>query len=516
MTNTNQQAIEDAVEQIGKSMLANAVPLFYVAQNVYDTSQSLLDVWNARDATDEMTKVETGIDLLFAIVGWVPVVGAGVKQTFRLVNHKSEIYGPLLFDILRLVLQEAHCPTSPEQLVDKLFDAAGLKNLLTGARGHIEKSWLYRDLPAEGQAAVSAALVYGERNLPFWVTMFVERKLMHWKRKQPNSSAEGEVSHRKETEKPGRKGAEAEEGRNRAKPASSRVVNAKLAVRRVTNKVTGILGEHIADYYCYEKLKWGNGWTKHDDGLAGKWEVAPSARVFGKLNDGAKLNKLFAEKAHGNGIDGVWRATPANNNGKPFAIVEAKSSRVAQKRVRKGKPGVSGLLGHAVDKVLPRPVELLEPPDDEGEAAGNDTSTGKKKGGRRRPPKSGSPAPKAGGRDAGTPPASGTSLPKSGDLAPTGDKIAQMSRGWIRQNLQDAVGPAMARTVEAEGYARHILYVPFYLPSALQHAKALLIGIEHVHPNHNIRFHYREEEVRVAVNEKQQRLNDRYGIRTTT
>ncbi|WP_198390124.1 hypothetical protein [Burkholderia ubonensis] len=120
-----------------------------------------------------------------------------------------------------------------------------------------------------------------------------------------------------------------------------------------------------------------NGWTKHDDGLAGKWEVAPSARVFGKLNDGAKLNKLFAEKAHGNGIDGVWRATPANNNGKPFAIVEAKSSRAAQKRVRKGKPGVSGLLGHAVDKVLPRPVELLEPPDDEGEAADNDTSTEK-------------------------------------------------------------------------------------------------------------------------------------------
>lgn len=109
----------DAVEQIGLSMAANAFPLFYVAQNVYDTSESVWNVWNSRNSTDELTKIETGIDLVFAVVGWVPVVGAGVKRSFRLVNHKSEIYGPLLFDILRLVLQRAGVHTSPEELVDK-------------------------------------------------------------------------------------------------------------------------------------------------------------------------------------------------------------------------------------------------------------------------------------------------------------------------------------------------------------------------------------------------------------
>lgn len=140
MSDNDQQAIEDAVEQIGLSMASNAFPLFYVAQNVYDTSESVWTVWNSRDSTDEMVKVEAGIDLVFAVVGWVPVVGAGVKRTFRLVNHKSDIYGPLLFDILRLVLQRAGVHTSPEELVDKLFDASGLKTVLTGAREHIEKS----------------------------------------------------------------------------------------------------------------------------------------------------------------------------------------------------------------------------------------------------------------------------------------------------------------------------------------------------------------------------------------
>lgn len=193
MSDTDQQAIQDAVEQIGLSMAANAFPLFYVAQNVYDTSESVWNVWNARNSTDELTKIETGIDLVFAVVGWVPVVGAGVKRTFRLVNHKSEIYGPVLFDILRLVLQKAGVHTSPEELVDKLFDASGLKKLLTESREHIEHSWMYRRMPTSVQLTFNQALAWVEVNLPYWLTQFVERKLLHWKKKQPNSSAESNL-----------------------------------------------------------------------------------------------------------------------------------------------------------------------------------------------------------------------------------------------------------------------------------------------------------------------------------
>ncbi|MEX3984291.1 hypothetical protein AB4Y45_35630 [Paraburkholderia sp. EG287A] len=511
MNDNDQQAVEDAVEQIGISMAANAFPLFYVAQNVYDTSESVWNVWNARSATDEMTKIETGIDLVFAVVGWVPVVGAGVKRTFRLVNHRSEIYGPLLFDILRMVLQRAHCPTSPEELVDKLFDASGLKKLLTESREHIEKSWLYREMPPTAQTTFGEALGFVETNLPYWLTQFVERKLMHWKKKQPNSSAEGSVALRKETEKPGKVGVEAEEGHNRSNSApSTGVVNAKLAVKDITNKITGLLGEHIADYYCYEHMKWGSGWESHDQGALGRWAKKPGAVVPGKLNDGGLLNKLFAPKAHGQGIDGVWRATPANNNGKPFAIVEAKSSRVRTAPKNKdGKPVVVSKLGMAtrvVDTVLPRPEELLEPPlDDDGAPSAPSKAGGKKGGGKKGPTKTGPASPTT---DARSSPAGGKD---EGNASSSGKKIAQMTDTWVRQCLAGSVGQAMSETILSQGYARHILYVPFYLPSAIQHEEALMSGKEHDHPNHEVPLHYTESEVATAAKEKQRRLDQKYG-----
>ncbi|KWF14226.1 hypothetical protein [Burkholderia ubonensis] len=517
MTETDQQAIDDAVKQIGLQMAANVIPLFYVAQNVYDTSQSLIDVWNARNSTDEMAKVESGIDLVFAVVGWVPVVGAGVKRTFRLVNHKSEIYGPLLFDILRLVLQRAHCPTSPEQLVDKLFDASGLKKLLTDAREHIEKSWMYRDLPPQGQAAVDEALTYSQNNLPLWVTMFVERKLMHWKKKQPNSSAEGSVALRKETEKPGKSGEVAAEGKNRSNTGSSGgTINAKLAIEDLSNKLTGFVGEHIADYHCYEVLKWGAGWSKHDDGVSGKWEVAPTLESVGKLNDGTKLNKLFAVKAHGRGLDGVWRATPSNNHGEKYALVEAKASRVMNEPADGETPDVSGRLGKAtlktkkiIETVVPPPVELLDPPE-----VGGNTRRASKKGSKKKNSDSKSPEDKRTKSDKKNPPTTTTTTPSTtaeGRVLPTSDKVAQMGVEWITQALPDAVGRTWGDTILFSGYARHILYTPFYSKSARQHAEALMTKKEHDHADHSVQHHYREDEVFKAVNEKQKRLNERYG-----
>ncbi|WP_035560807.1 hypothetical protein [Burkholderia sp. 9120] len=499
MSDNDQQAIEDAVEQIGLSMASNAFPLFYVAQNVYDTSESVWTVWNCRDSTDEMVKVEAGIDLVFAVVGWVPVVGAGVKRTFRLVNHKSDIYGPLLFDILRLVLQRAGVHTSPEELVDKLFDASGLKTVLTGAREHIEKSWLFKEMPVAAQATFRQALVWVETNLPYWLTQFLERKLLHWKKKQPNSSAETTLERRKETEKPGKVGVEAEEGHNRPSASSSPgVVNAKLAVADITNGITGILGEHIADYYCYETLGWGKGWDAHDQGLLGKWSHEPGAEVPGKLNDHGKLNKLFDLRPRGHGIDGVWRANPGTNEGKPFAIVEAKSSKVDKPmKDPEGKRNMTpklGLASRIKDAVRPRADELLEPPVDAAGVAPPPVSGGKKKGGNG-PVKTGTTTP--------------ANAPANTASRPVGKKVAQMSEDWISQNLEGAVGTGLAIHILKGGYARHIVYVPFYLPCAVKHEEALLTGKEQDHGEHDIppTHHYRELEVAEAVRRKETSLH---------
>ncbi|MEX3973206.1 hypothetical protein [Paraburkholderia caribensis] len=494
MSDTNQEAIEDAVEQIGLSMAANAFPLFYVGQNIYDTTESVWTVWNSRDSTDEMVKIEAGIDLVFAVVGWVPVVGAGVKRTFRLVNHKSDIYGPLLFDILRLVLQRAGVQTSPEALVDKLFDASGLKALLIESRDHIERSWIFKEMPVAAQATFRQALVWVEQSLPYWLSQFVERKLLHWKKKQPNSSAESTLERRKETDKPGKVGVEAEQGHNRpVSTPSTGVVNAKLAVADITTGVTGILGEHIADYYCYGTLGWGKGWEAHDQGLLGKWSQAPSAEVPGKLNDHGKLNKLFDLRPRGHGIDGVWRANPVTNEGKRFAIVEAKSSKVDRPmRNPDGKRSMASKLGTAAsrvkDEVRPNADELLEPPSEQGTS--HAPSGGGKPGGGKGPPGKRTPAP--------------TDRVGSADARASKGAVVQMSDDWVRQNLPSAVGDSLSREIDSKGYARHILYIPFYLPSAVAHETALLQGDEHGHHDHNvpITHHYREEEVVAAVKRK--------------
>jgi hypothetical protein len=497
MSDQDQQALEDAVEQIGLSMAANAFPLFYVGQNIYDTTESVWTVWNSRSSADELVKIEAGIDLVFAVVGWVPVVGAGVKRTFRLVNHKSDIYGPLLFDILRLVLQRAGIHTSPEELVDKLFDASGLKALLTESREHIEKSWLFREMPDVAQATFRQALAWVEINLPYWLTRFLERKLLHWKKKQPNSSAEGTLGLRRQTDKAGEEGVVAKEGQNRSVATpSTGVVNAKLAVAEITNDITGILGEHIADYYCYEKLGWGSGWKQHDQGLLGQWSREPNEEIQGKLNDQRKLNKLFAVQARGKGIDGVWRANPPTNRGEPFAIVEAKSSKVGKPMKNPDrKRSIASRLGTAAsrvkDEVRPTGDELLEPSVTSDRIAQTpSTTTSATKAGRGFPTTQKPDQPThTGAREEG-----------SAKVV-----IIQMSEVWIKQNLPAAVGRLLAEKILMQKYSRHILYIPFYLPSAIEHEVALTNGDEHGHRNHELPLthHYNDEEVAAAVKRKE-------------
>ncbi len=88
-----------------------------------------------------------------------------------------------------------------------------------------------------------------------------------------------------------------------------------------------------------------------------------------------------------------------------------------------------------------------------------------------------------------------------------GDKIAQMTDRWVAQSLRVAVGRDMARDVVERGYARHIMYAPFHLPSAVQHEDAIIRGGEHVHGNHEIPLHYTEAEVAKAA-----KLSTRYAI----
>ena len=90
---------------------------------------------------------------MLALVGWIPGAGGGVKKTIRIVNKNPARYAPILFDVLRMVCLKLGIHTSPESLLDKLFDAAGLKGILGTVQSSVEKSWAYEQMPVEGQQA---------------------------------------------------------------------------------------------------------------------------------------------------------------------------------------------------------------------------------------------------------------------------------------------------------------------------------------------------------------------------
>ncbi|WP_260417315.1 hypothetical protein [Pseudomonas cichorii] len=218
----------------------------------------------------------------------------------------------------------------------------------------------------------------------------------------------------------------------------------------LSNEGLGVSGEHIADYICAVEFGWGKDWDGHDKGADGNWlEGLPSASKLGKLSKGGSpksrhvLYKL-TDGANGTGIDSVWRADPATNNGKKFAIVEAKASRDEDgpKFMRKPnntrKPSVASTLGVSG---LTDPSELLEPLDTDQVAP-----AGKKKGKLSRSKSSPTAADK-----------------KDKPAKQPKEILVQMSKEWIRANIESAVPKKMVYQVLGS-YSRHFFYAPLYHP----------------------------------------------------
>ncbi|PHV15983.1 hypothetical protein CSQ90_15870 [Janthinobacterium sp. BJB303] len=527
-TPTDSAAITSAIEEISVAVATGLVPFLGQAINIYDTITCMLTLHNSTSAEDQM---EAKFDLVLALVGWIPGAGGGVKKTIRIVNKHPERFAPILFDVLRMVCDKVGIHTSPEFLLDKLFDAVGLKNQLGTVQSAIEGSWLYDNLPAEGRLALSTCMSTVRSQLPAMV-MLVTLKLTHWKTKQRNNAAQaagpqGKVNPvEKKPEKNDPKVAET--GHNAPTlTASNNTVNASIGTsvaEGVSKSLTGIVGEHITDYFLYEKYGWGKDWSRHDMGMQGEWKEKPSKTFPGKLNEATRLNPLFALKAHGTGIDGVWKVQMGDphNGGKPYAIVESKASKVGKApKNAASKPGVKGkLLDNArriKDAALPKSEELLEPDTSEGsDSAGAGKPGGKPvgKGGGGKPSGGKQAQPKQ--TAASTAPASARQTNNSVE-----QPLVQMSQKWITKNIKDAVKfgvIADAREIVEEiringtkVYSRHLFYTPFYLPSAAEHEKALLEDERdkhEKHADHDIPSTHRhdEREVKAAVNHKHAKL----------
>lgn len=485
-------AYEEAAIDLAKGIALGAVPFLGQAIDAWDTVESAIRLHRENSAAG---KEDAQFDLLLAIIGWIPGPGDGVKKSLRIVNRDPQRYAPVLFDLLRFVLQECGIKTSPEALLAQIFDSATLRAELDEVIAGVKESSALQALPVLLQSVVLTVLADARDGMPAMLGI-VEKRLHRWKRLQRNSAATSFGSSRPaEGRKPASHDTQAVDGASRTRNNSAdhaRLGQQSLA--RITNEGLGVSGEHIADYICAYEFGWGKDWDGHDSGADGQWlQGKPSATKMGKLSRGGNpktphvLYKL-TDGANGTGIDAVWRADPATNNGKLFAIVEAKASKNEDAPKFMRKPTITSRLG-----VSGRPAarELLEPVGQE-ENRRTAPNTGKKPGARQW----------------------ATSSKRSSSPAaahPTTVQV-QMSKEWIASNLRRMLGENLRREV-MDSYSRHLFFSPLHHPSGSPriHAQSQIDRSADSNHAEHFAYHYNEAEVKAAVNARKESLVRKHG-----
>lgn len=558
VTRADQGAYQEAITEIGKGIALGLLPFLGQAIDIYDTIESLIAVHQAKEDDQDAAK----LDLMLAIIGWIPGPGDGVKKSLRLVNRNPDRFSPVLFDVLRFVMNECGIKGSPEALLDEVLNVGKLKAGMSEIRGAILASSTYLALPEVAQKTLRITLETAEAGIPPMVGI-VERRILNFKKKQANSTHSASISGKAKTGVPeshdpniAKQGEHRDTKGNTGDKISDVVSTVPLS--ELTSTHMGVAGEHIADYYCLETFGWGKGeWDGHDKGDGGIWKVEPSHARVGKLSNHKKLYKLSI-KPNPQGIDSVWHAS-GHNGSKSYAIVEAKSSvnEDAPKfikenaLIKKFKPNngadkigdnsdnkankahkikaklkaemIASVKNAAADldpTLLTHPEKLLEPLEDAGNGGGGHVNPATQtRTGRRQTKVTGSK--------------SSTSKPVNTE--PHGDEpsvLVQMSHEWILKNIPKAVSNDLLILKEFDKggnkvYSRHLFYSPNYtnftqdtgnpkIDNPRQHAKAMqkLINKQPLqdteHAKHEC-YHYNDDEVKAAVNKRKASLRKVFG-----
>jgi len=518
-----QAAYQEAAIELGKGIALGLVPVLGQAIDVYDTVESSIALYQAKAAED---KENAQFDFLLALVGWIPGPGDGVKKSLRIVNRDPDRFAPVLYDLLRFVLQECGIKTSPEALLEEIFNASKLKAQIETIRQGVEDSSVYQSLPESMRTVVGNSMVMASTNMPVLVGV-VENRLKKWRGKQRNSSANEQSAGPAKKQPPEAKNSDtAKSGKDAPAPGHANTsVNAELATQSLealTNEMVGISGEHIADYICaYDSaFKWGKNWSAHDQGAVGSWKDGnPNKSRLGKLSKGGNpkakhvLYKL-SDGANGTGIDAVWRAE-GNNKGKPYAIVEAKATvdEDAPKFYRKlgntRKPAITSKFGvNAIGDAS----ELLEPLEEEAKSQGD---------AEQKKPTTTRTARRQNKNQRGSATQTTAKPPeKEAKAKPEGknkvnDVVVQMSHEWILENIKKAVADEIADEIKIRRqaiYSRHLFFAPAYHSEAtMSHLIAKRDSLpDNKHAEHKA-FHYDDDEVKTAVNKRKASLRKKYG-----
>ena len=303
------------------------------------------------------------------IICVIPGIGGGFRLAFKSLIRKPQYYGPIMFDVVVAILEEANrifkmdLPLNPEMYLTQMIDVPMLQGYLDEVR---EKSvaelnhytaarWLGLPEKLDGflrDTSKQLATIIEDVLAPA-VRIAIERCIMRRKNsaKTSNTTSKNTNSGTGTTNKGNSKPTVSKSRGNLTARIRSKFNNINM------NFVIGGVGEHIADYYCLEKLGWGKDhWDGHDKYRQGTWRTEPSSISLGKLNDAKKLNH---NSAIGNdtGIDGLWRADPLTNQGKKYAVIEAKATAGVARPTTKY---VASRLGVLSEKYQGKPVIQMD------------------------------------------------------------------------------------------------------------------------------------------------------------
>lgn len=415
----------DSIKQEALSFLQgdNNAPWAILAETVLGCVPIVGQVIDARDVIKGLAEVAHApqssmawFNLVTALIGIVPGGGDAAKRGMRAVKS-----GTVQVDELLAVIRRFY-KGDPEQLLKQVLDPGRITGKLEevlaspALRNNVSKD-LQRSIDTlRGQIGQRVAEL--RRDVDDWLAKGRKTSADTGPALKPSARtppAKPETKAREGTKTKGEHSGTATP--SSANPSTSR----STRIKSLSNKLLGVLGEHMADYHCQEVKGWGQR-ALHDTGQINS----------AKLNDSGHLVQLWPPIARGRGIDAVWRTPGAT---KPYAIVEAKASCNPTKSLH-------ALLGEAGDK--------------------SDSSTGTQRSYGGRQGRSGS---KGSGQD------------ESAAIRQTNGKATQMGHGWIQRrllsiSLSNAKDKAVLVRDKQAAYSRHVLF--FSVPHAVSHAEALL------------------------------------------
>ena len=316
--------------------IASSIPPASLVVAVSEVAKAAWDMFQAKDNSPE--KSQAKFQLLMGIICVIPGIGGGFRLAFKSLIRKPQYYGPVMFDVVVAILEEANrlfkmdLPLNPEKYLTQMIDVPMLQGYLDEVRekcvaelnDYTAARWLGLPEKLDGflrEISKQLATIIEDILAPA-VRIAIERCIMRRKNsaKTSNTTSKNTNQGTGTTNKGNSKPTVSKSQGNLTARIRSKFNNINM------NFVIGGVGEHIADYYCLEKLGWGKDhWDGHDKYRQGIWRTKPSSISLGKLNEGYKLNKNHAI-GNEDGIDGFWRADPLTNQGKKYAVIEAKAT----------------------------------------------------------------------------------------------------------------------------------------------------------------------------------------------